>query len=124
MLFLAVGKAAGLVVVWESGPLTKDLVPLPTMSSPPAFTSNAHGSMAVSGVSWARYCLAAQDALGSSWEGGCLLCTTGLDGTVKAWRWHEKQVTTSSSICSAIPLGNVLLTDVVLLSPLMHYSRN
>ncbi|CAL8467664.1 g7202 [Coccomyxa elongata] len=92
MLCLAVGKAVGMVVVWESGPLPKGSIPLPFSSSPPAFTGNAHGSMAVSGVSWARYRPAAQDAFGSSREGEHLLCTTGLDGTVKAWRWHEKQL--------------------------------
>ncbi|BDA42682.1 probable protein AGENET DOMAIN (AGD)-CONTAINING P1 at N-terminal half [Coccomyxa sp. Obi] len=92
MLSLAAGKAVGMVVVWESGPLTKDSIPLPFMSSPPVFTGNAHGSMAVSGVSWACYLPTTQDASGSSKEAGCLLCTTGLDGTVKAWRWHAKKL--------------------------------
>lgn len=103
MLCLAVGKAVGTVVVWESGPLPKGSIPLPYTISPPAFTGNAHGSMAVSGVSWARYRLAAQNAFGSSREGECLLCTTGLDGTVKAWCWHEKQVTAGTSFFLPLP---------------------
>ena len=102
-LCLAAGKAAGLVAVWGSGLLPKDLIPkeslaVPSMSHPPACYTSAHGSMAVTGVSWVRCCQAAQDAPGSSQIGQSLLCTTGLDGAVKAWRWQKDQVSSRTGL--------------------------
>lgn len=81
MLQLAAGKAAGMLAVWSSGTITGDSFKRPSVSGRPPYSGNAHGSMAVSGVSWARCCSAQS-----------VLCTTGLDGTVKAWRWHADKV--------------------------------
>lgn len=102
-LCLAAGKAAGLVAVWGSGLLPKDLIPkesfvVPSMSHPPACYTSAHGSMAVTGVSWVRCCHSAQDAPGNSQIGQSLLCTTGLDGAVKAWRWQKDQVSSRTGL--------------------------
>ncbi len=104
-LCLAAGKAAGMVAVWESGPLAKDSCGAPCVSQQRAYSNKAHGSMAVTGVSWARCCPSPLHVPGSSQDGQALLCTTGLDGGVKAWRWQKDQVMPRIGPAYQVPLS-------------------
>lgn len=88
VLRLAAGKSAGTVVAWQSGPLNSAAAPAaqPSAYAGSAWTGNAHGSWSVSGVAWAAPPGAA------SGERKVLLCTCGMNGAAKAWRWDGTQV--------------------------------
>ena len=76
---------------WWPGRAGRSTAPRTPAAQPSAYagsawTGNAHGSWSVSGVAWAAPPGAA------SGERKVLLCTCGMNGAAKAWRWDGTQV--------------------------------
>jgi WD40 repeat protein len=96
-LYAAAGKSSGRLFLWKVTLRQAEPGSCPTLgSSTSACIEEGHGSMDVSGVCWTRCPPPA--AADSADAPAALLCSSGVDGRVRAWQWNGGQVSLGSSI--------------------------